>query len=449
MVNRKLMFSLMVGLLLVLAVSPFAGYAEEVDWNSPVPMVERVIAPSYQLPTGWQSLVAGVDKISHFNYGALVYDPATVRNGDTFEDLTGVKVEQVVVSFGDMAVKIATTLLSKSPSPDMFQIERNYIRNARAGLLVNVDELWNEELWSHYPDWVRKDIEVDGHYYAVPQLGQQWGFYYRPSLLKEAGFTGLPTTKDELLEMAKATTGEGTYGYGFAAGDNFAAYESFLSILYMQDGRLLHDGKVTLTSEKAKKALQFLVDLVYKYKVVPPSVAELKEAELGDLFVGGKIAMMGQWDYHFARAKNPELSKISEDVGFTVPPSWDKDTKGRALADYEILAINKYSKNIDACKLFLDYMRSEQAHANELIVEGNNSLVKDVFDLAITKRTLDPEYLETHKKLANSSMRENYPHMSEVVDIIGSQVRAAVARAKSVEEALSDAQKEIDKVMQK
>ena len=405
--------------------------------------VDRVIAPNYRLPDNWKTLVGDTTKISHFNYGALDYDPATVRNGDIFQDLTGIEVEHIVVSFDDMSQKISTALLSESPTPDMFQIERHYVKLAKAGMLVNVDELWSDELWTHYADWVKGDLEVDGHYFAVPQLGQQWGFYYRPSLVSEP-----PKTKDELLEMAQALTTDDMYGYGFAAGDSFSAYESFLSFLYMQNGRLIQEnGKINVQTPEAENALQFLVDLVYKYKVAPPSAAELKESELGDMFSGGNIAMMGQWDYHFKRAQNPDLSNVAGDVGFTVPPSWDENTEGYSLADYEILAISKFSKNIGASKLFLDYMRSEQAHTNEFLLEGNNTLVKDVYNLAATKTEVDPQYLQAHEELATRSVRENFPEMDKIVDDIGSQIQAAIGGAKTPQQALADAQAAIDHIL--
>ncbi|NBC28383.1 MAG: extracellular solute-binding protein [Spirochaetes bacterium] len=152
------------------------GAAEEtaVDFTA---NPDRLFSVSYTLPDGWEELVEGTSRISHFNYGAMDFDPATMRNGDIFEDLTGVEVEHIVVSFDDMAQKISTAVLSESATPDIFQIERNYVRLARAGRLVNLDELWTDEMWENYADWVKDDIEVDGSYYAVPQLGQQWGLY--------------------------------------------------------------------------------------------------------------------------------------------------------------------------------------------------------------------------------------------------------------------------------
>lgn len=430
--------------LLLVFVSSMVAFAE-VNFTDP----DRLIGLSYRLPDGWESLVGKTKKITHFNYGALNFDPATVRNGDIFEDLTGVEVEHIVVSFDDMAPKISTVVLSRSATPDMFQIERHYVKLARAGFLVDVSDLWTDELWSYYADWVKEDVEVDGKYYAVPQLGQQWGFYYRPSLLQAAGYDSPPKTRDELLEMAQKLTSGDVFGYGFAAGDNFSAYESYLSILYMLGGRLLHDGKVKVDTPEAETALQFLVDLVHKYKVAPKASVELKESELGDMFVGGKIAMMGQWDYHFKRARNPEQSNVAEDVSFSVPPSWDENTAGKALADYQIMAINKFSKNIEACKLFLDYMRSEQAHTNEFLLEGNNTLVKKVYDRASAKTEIDPQYLEAHQQLADKSLRENFDNMPEIVEIIGGEVQAAVAQAKPVKQALADAQKAVEQKMKK
>ncbi len=441
--NKKILIVLSI-FLMVFSVVAF-GESNQVKFTD----VNRLMGVNYFLPDNWETLVDGTKEISHFNYGALSYDPATVMNGQIFEDLTGIRVNQLVVAFDDMAQKITTTILSKSPNPDMFQIERNYVELAKAGMFVNLDDLWTDELWSQYANWVKEDIDVDGHYYAVPQLGQQWAFYYRPSLLKAAGYNNPPKTKDELIKIAQALTHEDIYGYGFAAGDNFSAYESFLSILYMQDGRLLNNGKVEVNTAQTKKALQFLVDMIYKYKVVPMSCVEFKESELGDMFVGGKLAMMGQWDYQYKRAINPEVSNVSDDVGFTVPPSWDSTTEGKTLADYEILAINKFSKNIGACKLFCDYMRSKQAHTNEFLVEGNNTLVKSVYVLTQAKANVDPLYLKTHVLLADKSRRENYENMSAIVDIIGGAVRIALTQEKSIDQVLLDAQKAIDKKMAK
>src|SRR6056297_1350834 len=115
---------LIIGLTLVaILVLPFAALGEDFDWNAPSSIEDRTMGPNYQLPENWESLVEGTKEVSHFNYGAMSYDPATERNGDIFEALTGVKVIHQVVSFDDMAQKIATTLLGRSPNPDMFQIE--------------------------------------------------------------------------------------------------------------------------------------------------------------------------------------------------------------------------------------------------------------------------------------------------------------------------------------
>ena len=119
----------------------------------------------------------------------------------------------------------------------------------------------------------------------------------------------------------------------------------------------------------------------------------------GDIFVDGRIAMMGQWDYHFSRAENEEQSSVAGDVGFTTTPSWDSQTDGKALGDFQIMAMNGSSDNIPAAKLFLDYVRSEQAHSNEFLLEGNNTLVKTVYDRASAVSEVDAEYLQAHKAL--------------------------------------------------
>jgi ABC-type glycerol-3-phosphate transport system substrate-binding protein len=158
--------------------------------------------------------------------------------------------------------------------------------------------------------------------------------------------------------------------------------------------------------------------------------------------------MMSQWDYHYSRATNPEQSNIADDVGFTVPPDWTADTDGKALADYQILAINKFSENIDAAKLFMDYMRSQQAHSNEFLLEGTDTLVTDVYQSAAAQSEVDEQYLQAHIELADQSIRENYRIMPKAVEIIGSEVQAAVAQQKSVSDALADAQEALEEAQE-
>ncbi|MDZ7799178.1 MAG: hypothetical protein U5K81_00095 [Trueperaceae bacterium] len=59
--------------------------AAQVDFTTDAE--DRLFNPNYQLPDGWQELVGDTEEISHFNYGAMDFDPATLRNGDVYQEL--------------------------------------------------------------------------------------------------------------------------------------------------------------------------------------------------------------------------------------------------------------------------------------------------------------------------------------------------------------------------
>ena len=67
--------------LAVVALPAWAGAKksyEQINWNKPKPIGERVAGQKYIPPEGWKEAVKGVAKIKVSNFGALEHDPATV-----------------------------------------------------------------------------------------------------------------------------------------------------------------------------------------------------------------------------------------------------------------------------------------------------------------------------------------------------------------------------------
>ncbi|HOJ93898.1 MAG TPA: extracellular solute-binding protein, partial [Fervidobacterium nodosum] len=127
-----------------------------------------------------------------------------------------------------------------------------------------------------------KAATVGGKIVAIPWFTDAGLLYYRKDLLQKYGFKEAPKTWDELVKMAKTITAKEKNMVGFVW--QGARYEGlvcdFMEYLVSFGGDVLDDaGNVVVNSPAAVKALQFMVDLIYKEKVSPQAVTTYMEEE--------------------------------------------------------------------------------------------------------------------------------------------------------------------------
>jgi multiple sugar transport system substrate-binding protein len=159
-----------------------------------------------------------------------------------------------------------------------------------------------------YSDFAWGGTMYKGKQYAVPLDVHMHGLFYNKDLFGKAGLSEAPKTGEEWIAMAQKLTVDKNgkhpnesgfdennitqYGLGFNM--NHHAFYQFYALLNQQgDNPFKEDmGKLELDEQKAAKALGFLEDLIFKYKVVPKG-----EKSPVDDFTSGKVAMIvdGPW----------------------------------------------------------------------------------------------------------------------------------------------------------
>jgi len=143
---------------------------------------------------------------------------------------------------------------------------------------------------------------VAGKQYAVPIDVHPWALFYNRKLFRAAGLPDRgPRNMDEFVSFAKkltmATHGGGTIDqWGFAFNYSGAIPHRLLISLLAQKGKFLlspDNKRAVFDNPDTIEALQFLYDLVYKYKVAP----ERETDTVGD-FQRGVIGMIvtGPWE---------------------------------------------------------------------------------------------------------------------------------------------------------
>ncbi|MCD6239787.1 MAG: sugar ABC transporter substrate-binding protein [Thermotogae bacterium] len=196
-----------------------------------------------------------------------------------------VKVNYIVVSNKVFSQKLAASIATHT-QPDVFKGPVWDVRWVKAGLLEPIDEyLTKEDLNDYYPKTLAEGF-IDGKHYIWPWafgtngMGATMLLYYQD--FDKAGIDWRKIEKngwtmEEFLEVCKKLTwdsnGDGEIDhYALSLG---AKHEyNILNFLYAWGAKLTNEDEteITLNSKEGADALQFLVDLVKKYKVMPRGV---------------------------------------------------------------------------------------------------------------------------------------------------------------------------------
>ena len=193
--------------------------------------------------------------------------------------------------------------------------------------------------------------------YAVPMAFSPVVMVYNKDLFDKSG-VGYPDPEwnwNDFLAKAKKLTvlnGDGRKDneqYGFLFSSHFNRWPVFV---FQNNGRLLDEGEKTLALSNAasREAIQFMMDLIYKWKVAPVLV------DLGELsdtpFLRSKIAMAMTSYYHFGM--------LNETAGF----SWDiaplpQNRRKATLLLADGFAVSRKARNYEACVRFLTFTQSD------------------------------------------------------------------------------------------
>lgn len=404
--KAKLVVLLVIGAILVAPVGlVWAGGAEEegqedsppwmdIGWNEPVPTVERLDADEYILPSGWEEATAGVDEISAVNVGGRGGDIATVINTKIFERLTGIKVNLVEVPPDVLYAKTLSTLLSKDKSIDLPGVdgpEHLLSSYAAGGWLQPVDIIYEPE--AEILDLYSPAIEgykYDGHWLGSPGpvIGFLW--FYRPSILEAAGVEEVPSTFQGVYEAAKQVrdwaeaNDEDISGIIFSGASSSEFIFDFRAAVYAQGGRLYEDGEYQFLSPEVKNAMTWYTDLI-KEGIASEAALSASSFDSGRNFGLGRAAFASVQISAYAMQYRSAYPEIEGDWAAFASPKWDESSpeeyRAGPLATSGLMVPNYIDGRRQAAgMLLMDFLRSRQACRNELLVEGNETFFKSLYE---------------------------------------------------------------------
>ena len=244
-----------------------------------------------------------------------------------FQKESGITVEQQRMVSTDINAKIRVANQA-GQNPDLVMLNSFAIApNAQAGILEVMDDKALSDHGFNAADFSPKAWSTpvyQGKRYGLPLDAVMYMMFLNDKVFQDAGLAGSdgkpkpPTTRDELMSMAKQLTKGDTYGFSLGAGGDINPFEL---LLWQNNANVFSDdfSKSTIGDPAAVEVGAWFGSLLKTEKVVPPlGVDELKA------FTAGKIGIWinGSWNVSGLMESNTAFTPAQVPQIFKRPMTW-------------------------------------------------------------------------------------------------------------------------------
>jgi ABC-type glycerol-3-phosphate transport system substrate-binding protein len=229
-----------------------------------------------------------------------------------------------------------------------------------------------------------------------------------------------------------------------AGGDTDQLHQIWSMTTFPQDKRIMVDGKVVVDPD----AWNMMTGLWTKGGMSKEST-EYQWSSAPEVFAKGKAGFIITGGVYMKNFNNPEFGTgVQNDWDVTLLPAWEGVGKqGVAVAgnDSWMINVSISPEKKAAAMLWFDYQRSYQAQFNELYLEGNESVMKAVYDHPAVMKEVSRTDLR--KATVAAQIGESYPPgMMEILDILKEYLHQVALGMESADAARTKAQAEIDSI---
>jgi multiple sugar transport system substrate-binding protein len=282
---------------------------------------------------------AGSDRVSIVKPPAIVF--THWWEGDLKKDTLRVLSEEFEALHGGIKI-----ILDARSYEDLQQVLFTSAELSPPGDVLALDSLWVSELQK------RGSIESSNQLF----LSFVNVLYYNVDLLKEAGFSRPPKTRNEFINCARAL-GRGGSNTGFVLGlginSSRGIYDDVFPWIWSSGAQLIKDGKPAVSSRQVIESLSFLASLNGEGLIAPDGFSGDSRKKIED-FISGRTAFM--------IAPGREIKSVREHMGdeafgvTSVPgPDGYAEMAYYGTAGWTI-GVNLSSTHREEARLFADFL---------------------------------------------------------------------------------------------
>ncbi len=385
-----------------------------------------------------------------FKHGKIAGDPKYFeRLLKKFEENNPgitVKDEILPASTDEQHQFYVINLEGKSSDFDVISMDVIWVPEfARAGWLRDLSNLLPRDKRKEFFPGPMDSVTYKGKVYAIPWYIDTGLLYYRKDLLKKYSLSP-PKTWQELIDIARYITSneEGLYGFIWQGKQYEGLVCNVLEYFWGNGGDVLKNGKVVINSPENIYALQFMRNLITKYKITPPLVTTAIEEPTRHIFGNGRALFMRNWPYAwniFEREGSPVKGK----VGISRLPTFLNKESASTLGGWQ-LGINRYSRNPDAAEKLIRFLTSPEAQKTLALTTGYKPTRKSLYkDKNLIEK--QPFIVSFYEIFLNARPRPVTPYYMMITQVMQPEFSAALSGIKTPEEALKSAQKQIEHIL--
>jgi multiple sugar transport system substrate-binding protein len=257
-----------------------------------------------------------------------------------------VKLLQLASASDTAYQQLSHYFIAGSATPDVIDADTAWPASfARAGWIVPLNAYVPAS--SLLPDAAAAGT-YQGKLYAAMFYFNAEGLYYRTDLVKQP-----PKSPGQLVTDAQAALRKDPQlkeGLAFEGSKYEGAVTVFIDMMGAFGGGL---NPAHFDTPANLKALQFLHDLVYKYKAAPQAVTGWTEQNVQEAFTSGQAAFATNWPY-VESLVNAKGSAVVRKTGYVPFPS--ESGRGVATLASDALVINAHSTHRAAAAEFLQWL---------------------------------------------------------------------------------------------
>ncbi|MGC1427423.1 MAG: extracellular solute-binding protein [Albidovulum sp.] len=296
-----------------------------------------------------------------------------------FEELTGIKVEIEIVPLEQVLAKATQDVQGQLGTYDLYYIDQAWHS------MFYQDTIDPVEYYAEKPDLAMPGFDFDDFsaplVEGISKIGDKWvgipfdipifTFMYRKDLLEKHGIA-VPKTYDDFTAAVKLITAaekeNGIYGTGLQAKSGHYSLEcDWSQAVWGHGGSIFRsDGSFSGNDEQGIMGLEWYQELIAN---APATSLESTWDGQWQMMHAGQVAMVQSWDEFFpgmdgddspvkglwettVPLQGPHTLRARGDAGFGEIPQWGHQGGSS-------IALSRYSKNVDAAWLFLQWACSK------------------------------------------------------------------------------------------
>ncbi|KMO80908.1 ABC transporter substrate-binding protein [Mycolicibacterium obuense] len=354
-----------------------------------------------------------------------------------------IKVDIESLTYDQMRDKLVSSFQSSAPNYDLIVVDNPWMVDfANAKFLQPLDARIDST-----PDYDAADFfkpltditTVDGVRYGVPFYNYALGYLYNADDLAAAN-QQVPTDLDQLVSVSKALKTPERAGIAMQPQRGYKIFEEWGNWLFAAGGSIYRaDGKVSLNTPEAKRALEAYIDT---YKTAAPANSlnwSMDEAQRS--VSANQSASMINYNWQLPAINEPGSGPAAGKVKLAPIPG------GKQVLGSWSWAIPANSASSDAAWAFASWITAKPNDVTRVENGGAAIRKSTLSDPAVLQGKFGADYYKTVEQLlANSAPLSQGPSGEEMIQAVGTELNEAVAGTKSVDDALAAAQAAAEKI---